>query len=174
MGLNQAIFNLIHGLAGRNRLIDLLGIFFSDYFGYLLLAAVLYLIFSQKDWRKRYRDFLFVALTAILSRGLFTEIIRFFYNHPRPFVALGFNPLVTKDITPSFPSGHAAFYFALVIPVFYLISRKWGWYLLGGAFLLGLARIFVGVHWPLDILGSLLVAAASFYIVKILFKKIRS
>lgn len=171
MSLDQVIFNAIHGLAGKSRLIDLLGIFLADYLGYFLLAGALYLIFSEKDWRKRCQSLLFTALTIILSRGLFTEIIRFFYNRQRPFAVLGFPPLINHEMAASFPSGHAAFYFALALAIFYLASRVWGWRFLGAALVIGLARVFVGVHWPLDILAGLLVALISFYLVKLLFKR---
>ncbi len=170
--LDEYFFNLIHGLAGKSRVLDLLGIFLADYLGYLLILTALYLIFSQKDWRIRCQFFLFTVLTIIFSRGLLTELIRYFYHRPRPFLVLDFIPLVNHDAASAFPSGHAAFYFALAAAVFYLLGRSWGWRFIVGALLIGIARVYAGVHWPLDIVGGLLVALSGLFIVKYLFKHI--
>lgn len=168
--MDQSIFLFIHGLAEKNRFLDWLGILLADYLAYVLILAAIYLIFSQKEWRRRYQTLSFIILTLVLSRGLLTEIIRYFYYRPRPFMVFDFTPLVNHDTAAAFPSGHAAIYFALAICVFYLINRTWGWRFLVAALLMGGARIFVGVHWPLDILGGLLVALISFLVVKRLFK----
>ena len=57
-----------------------------------------------------------------------------------------------------------AWFFALVIVVWF-VSRTWGiWYLALTA-AMGIARIYVGVHWPLDILGGIAVGIASGYFI---------
>jgi len=166
--LDQALFNLIHNLAGKSRLLDLSAIFFAEYAGYfLIIAAVIILGLFLEDWKKRLHYFFWIVLALILSRGIFTELIRFFYYRPRPFVALNFTSLIDQADKGAFPSGHAAFYFALAGVVF-LINKKAGQYLIAGAILIGFARVFAGVHWPLDIAGGALVAFLSVYIVRLL------
>ncbi len=164
MAFEESVFWSIHNLAGKSRLLDFLGIFFSEYFGYFLLAGALLMILSLDSWKSRVYQLSLLSLALILSRGILTEAIRFFYNRPRPFIALEFSPLFEQANKGAFPSGHAAFYFALAGVVF-LINRKAGWYWLGGAFLIGLARIFAGVHWPLDILGGAAVGILSVWAV---------
>ncbi len=153
VNFNQILFDFIFSLHGRHFLIDDLAIFFAKYLPYLLVLGFFILIFRQAGWR---RLFLFIegAITTILSRGILTEIIRFFYHHPRPFEVLNFMPLITQtEIGNSFPSGHATFYFALATVVL-LWNRRWGmWYFIL-TIVIGFARIFVGAHWPLDILGG--------------------
>lgn len=168
---DQKLFNFIHNLAGQSRVLDFLGIFLSDYLGYFLAAVALYLIFSRKNVMARYHYFLFTALTLIISRGLLTEIIRYFFPQSRPFVVLSFNPLISPDFSVGFPSGHAAFYFALAFSIF-AISRRWGWILFAGALLMGVARVFTGVHWPSDIAGGIVVAFISFLISYFVLKPI--
>lgn len=162
--MDEIVFKFINGFAGKSQWLDLAGIFFSDYFGYILIAGVVYLIFSAGDWRKRFHDSAFIILSIIVSRGIITEIIRFFYNRPRPFVEFGNFPLIEQANVPALPSGHASFYFALIIPIFF-INKRLGWYGLAGAGLIGIARVFAGVHWPLDIIAGALVALASVFIV---------
>lgn len=157
-----SIFNFIHGLAGQSRLLDWLGIFLADYLGYVLIFAVLVLILKT---RRRFQFFAFVILSALLSRGLLTEFIRFIYSRPRPPLVAGINPLIDYAASASFPSGHAALYFALAFAVWHF-NRRWGYWFLLGAALIGVARVLVGVHWPLDILGGALLGLLSAIVVK--------
>jgi len=155
MNLNQQLFNFIYGFAHRNFFLDDLGVFFAQYLPYLLGLGFLILAFNNKDWRIKFLVFVDGAIAVILSRGIVTELIRYFYHHPRPFDALGFAPMVSES-GYSFPSGHAAFFFALAMIVFFYNRRLGAWYFLF-AIANGIARIFVGVHWPLDILGGAIV-----------------
>ncbi len=165
MTIDQIIFQAINGLAHKHWLLDWLGIFLASYLNYFLVLAAIFLLLKEKNWRQRIYFFCLAALSVILARGVITEIIRFFYYQPRPFLALQIQPLVNHDITGSFPSGHATAYFALALAVFY-INRKLGWWFLGAAFLVGLARIFVGLHWPLDILAGAIIGLLSAFVIK--------
>ncbi len=161
--MNQVIFQWIFQFAGRSFLLDDLGVLFAKYLPYFLVVWFFILIFRENGWRRKVFLFLEGALAVILSRGLVTEIIRFFYHHPRPFDVFGFTPLVAESGS-SFPSGHAAFLFALAVKVFYL-NRKWGTWFFAMSFLVGIARIYAGVHWPADILGGIIVGLASGYFI---------
>ena len=159
MNLNQALFQFIYGLGHRNFLLDGIAVFFAQDLPYLLVVCFFVLVFYEKGSRRKWYLFSETALAVILSRGLLTEIIRFFYHHPRPFDALGFTPLI-PEAGASFPSGHAAWFFALAMVIFFR-NRKWGTWFFVFAFLIGIARIYVGVHWPFDILGGALVGILS-------------
>ena len=109
--------------------------------------------------------FSLTALSLILSRGIITELIRFIFLRQRPFEVLGIQPLINHPVGSSLPSGHAAFYFALGLAVFYM-NKKWGWRFLAAVLIIGLARIFVGVHWPMDIIVGAAVGLTSALIVR--------
>lgn len=173
MSFDFILFKFLFNLANHNKFFDWLIIFFASYLAYLLaIIAVILLFTKEKDWRRRIHIFSVFALAAILSRGLITEIIRFFYSRPRPFLALNISPLINHEVSHSFPSGHMAFYFVLALAVFFLLSRKWGWFFIAGVILMGLARIIAGVHWPQDIIGGIAIAVLCYFFVqKILLPK---
>jgi undecaprenyl-diphosphatase len=150
--INQDLFLKINDLAGRNVWMDKLAVFFAVYVGYIIVAYLIYLWFIKPGSRRM----ISVALiAAVIARFVVTSIIRFLYFHPRPFIVMQVHQLIPESGS-SFPSGHAAFFFALSA-VTYLSNRKLGWTLFVLSLLMGLARIYAGVHWPLDIVGGIIV-----------------
>lgn len=169
MILDDSIFGAIHSLAGQSKFLDSLGVFLASYLPYFLVLGFLIFILRQKKFSEKVFTFLFAGLTVILSRGLITETTRFFYNRLRPFAVLNFNPLISAETNNSFPSGHAAFFFGLAAVVFYF-NKKLGTWFLVLTLLNGFARIFVGVHWPSDVLGGAIIGVVSFFAIKIMVK----
>ena len=116
-------------------------------------------------WIRRGRDVRFALLdassAALVGLGIAQVIVGTWY-HPRPFeLGLG-RQLLEHAAEASFPSDHATLAFSLALPLL-LNSVTRG---LGGVFLfLGLAlawsRIYLGVHFPLDMLGAVAVAGVA-------------
>ncbi len=169
---NQWAFEVIYGWSHRYPLLDIVGVFFAEYLAYFLVAAFFVLLYYEKEWPRRFYLFAEGAIAVMLSRGLVTEIIRFFSHHLRPFDAIGIKPLIPESGW-SFPSGHMTFYFALAMVVWYT-NRKWGQWFLVLTAIMGIARIYVGVHWPLDILGGAAIGVLSAVVVRYLLKTPRS
>lgn len=166
------LFNVIYSLSGKWLFFDWLNVFFADYLGYFVFLVFLILVFKEKDRREKIYFFSFIFLSLILARGVIAEAMKFFIARPRPFSVLNFQPLVDANgINVSMPSGHAAFYFALAMAIF-LFNRKAGRWFFGAAFLIGLARIFTGVHWPADILAGAAVGIGSVFLVRYIFPAI--
>jgi undecaprenyl-diphosphatase len=169
--MNQTLFLFIHHFAGRNIFADDIGVFFAEYLPYLMVLGFLVLAFYENGWRKKLYLFAEGTLAVILSRGIVTELIRFFYHHERPFAFYGFTPLISESGW-SFPSGHAMWFFALALTIWYF-NRKWGWWYFVLAALMGVARIYAGVHWPYDILGGAILGMACAMFAHWLFKDSR-
>jgi undecaprenyl-diphosphatase len=169
--LNQKVFQFIYNFGGRGTFLSAAAIFFAQYLPYLLILGFLILAYYQKGWRRKVYVFCEGALAVILSRGLITEIIRFFYHHQRPFSFYGFNPLIPESGW-SFPSGHAAWFFALAMVVWYT-NRKWGWWFFALTILMGIARIYAGVHWPADVLAGAVVGIGSALLIHWALKRSR-
>jgi len=166
--LNQAVFNLIWSFSRKSVLLDDVAILIAQYLPYLMVAAVLVFAFYYKDKRKRWFLLLEAAIAIILSRGIITELIRFIYYHPRPFDFYKFTPLIAES-GASFPSGHAAFFFALAMTL-YFWDKRWAMVYFVLSLFIGAARVYVGVHWPLDILGGIIVGTLSAYFVHMLLR----
>jgi undecaprenyl-diphosphatase len=169
--MNQSLFLFIHNFSGRSPILDGIGIFFANYLVYFLVLGFLFLVLVEDGSRRKLYRFAEGALAILLSRGIVTELIRHFYYHPRPFEFYGFVSLVPES-GASFPSGHMTFLFALAMAVWYA-NRKWGivYFLL--SLVVGIARIYAGVHWPLDILGGIVVGIACGMIVHGLLRSSR-
>ncbi|MFH1037033.1 MAG: phosphatase PAP2 family protein [Patescibacteria group bacterium] len=168
MNLDYLIFNCINQFAGRNAILDNLGIFFAKYFEYFLIFLLLSLL--VKNFKKYYLMTIRAFGAAILSRFVITDIIRWFWYRPRPFVENSVNLLVNHPAEASFPSGHAAFYFALSTAV-YLHNKKLGIFFLISTFLITFSRVFVGVHWPSDILAGAIIGIFSGWLANKLYKR---
>lgn len=155
---NLTGFRFINDLAGQNVWLDEFMMFAADKMGYLLILSVL-IIFWKKEHFKRV---VLVSLgSAVVARFVFVSVFRYLIYSPRPFSVLEHvNILMNHELESSFPSGHASFFFALATGV-YLYNKKAGRIYLFLAGLMGLARIFVSVHWPLDILAGAILGCAT-------------
>lgn len=173
--LNLKLFNIFFGLAHQNVFLDYFGIFLADYLQYALAIVLLILFFSKKH-EKIHRNLVLVATTsAVVALYIVKPLIVFFYAAPRPFVVLSeIKPLVKVmafENYQSFPSGHTLFFFALATTIF-LFNKKLGVWFLIAATLISLSRIYVGVHWPIDILAGVILGVLTGVVVHFLYKKI--
>jgi undecaprenyl-diphosphatase len=169
--LDQRVFEFIYGFGHHNAFWDALSIFFAEYLPYLLVLAFLVLVYYQKSGRRRIYLFCEAALAIILARGVITEVIRYFYHAVRPYSFYGVTPLISEGGW-SFPSAHAAWFFALAMTIWY-VNRKWGWWFFALATLMGIARVYVGVHWPIDVVGGAVVGILSEIAIHWVFRKPR-
>jgi len=163
------LFQQINNLAGRSICLDGIAIFFAKYFGYILAAILL--CFLIKNWRKYWRMVALAFGSAVISRFVITEILRWLWFRPRPFVNHYVNLLLNQSgAEASFPSGHAAFYFALSTIV-YFYNKKLGIGFLIASFLISIARVFSGIHWPSDIFLGAIVGIFSGWLIFQISKK---
>jgi len=155
MDWNLSLFYLIYSLAFKYSWLDLLIVFFGEYYLYLLLAilaAILCLAYVERN-KTGIKIIILAVVSGLVARFVVGEAIRYLYPHARPFLALHIPHLLT-DYASSFPSGHIIFIFALATTLF-LYSRKLSYFFFFSGLLVGLARIAGGVHYPADILGGI-------------------
>ncbi len=151
------MFLFINGLGGHFALIDdfVSGIA-NDYFlivGFFLVLIALW--FGTRDAVQR-RINQTAAISAIISLGIaqaLVDILNIFYFRPRPFTILPTRLLFYAPTDSSFPSYAATIAFAIAFGTFF-ISRKAGVIMLVLASMLAFARVYVGIHYPSDVLGG--------------------
>lgn len=196
MQLDFIVFQYINNLAGRHLWLDTLAIFFAEYFGYILVLLLFsFLFWPSKTKKAEWSDFLFenlkkywlmivqAFLAGILARFIIVNIIRYFLPRQRPFAFLNFaqqnlggsvenhvNLLVDKVNQSAFPSGHAAFFFAIATIV-YFYNKKAGLLFFIASFLISISRVFTGIHWPSDIIAGAIIGILSSFLFILFFRK---
>jgi len=172
-GLDGKIFNWVNQFAGKNVCFDSAAIFFASYFQYVVVFCLLLFLF--KNFKKYLKMVIPALAAAIFARFVIVEIIRYFLPRFRPFVGNNINLLVNQSPSePSFPSGHAAFFFALAT-VIYFYNKKAGIMFFIFAFLISISRVFVGIHWSSDILvGAIIGIFSGWLVVKLTRKFIKN
>lgn len=167
--MDYLLFTFINNFARKCLYIDALAVFFADYLVYFLVAGATLIYFLVKK-KERLRYIFVVGSSIVLSRLVITELIRLAWHRSRPFITHQVNLLIEHSVSASFPSGHIAFLFALATAV-YFFNKKFGIIFFIVGILIGLARVFVGIHYPLDIFGGIIVGILSAIFIKFLFKK---
>ena len=165
----------LHALAGSSIILKYLSIFLASYLQYVMAILLSYFVFRSRNFLKRNISIAALAVFAALTARLFIKsIIVLFYPHPRPYVALSqihsFIPPVLNENYQSFPSGHAIFFFALSW-VIYRYDRKWGKVFLLASSAMGVARVAVGVHWPSDIWGGIILGVLTAELCIVVFNR---
>jgi undecaprenyl-diphosphatase len=128
--------------------------FFATFLIWFLYAGLLVLWFIDGRIKK---EQVVHALLASLAAWLIALLIKHFFPTIRPFVRNGGGvDVLFKPTDGAFPSAHTALAFSLAVTVF-MHDRKVGWFYLGGALLIGIARVLANVHYPIDILGGALI-----------------
>lgn len=157
--LNTALFLMINAGPDAPRLVVLLATLIANWIIYLAAAG---LVVTWVRGRTRLRFALLDAtLTALIALGVAQIIARLWY-HPRPFELRLGRQLLAHVPETSFPSDHATLLFALALPlVMNPASRRFGWFMLVLAVAVAWSRVYLGVHFPFDMAGALLVAAAT-------------
>ena len=165
--LNTQLFLILNGLAGQSNFSDSLFVVFATVFADIVFVAVMLGVFFHRD-KESHRTLLGIPTTlrepvmvlgvSFLS-GIGALILKGIFAIPRPFLVLPeAHKLIVYGLNDSFPSGHAMFFASLAVAVA-IYHRRLGILLLALAFLIGVMRIIVGVHYPIDIIGGLVLGA---------------
>jgi undecaprenyl-diphosphatase len=117
-------------------------------------------VFAWLVWRRHFRDGLFFGL-AVAGAAILNLAAKDHFTRIRPDLWLSMAP----ETTFSFPSGHAMGSATLAVALILMLWRtRWRWLVLAAGLvfvlLVGLSRVYLGVHFPSDILAGWMAGTA--------------
>jgi undecaprenyl-diphosphatase len=116
------------------------------------IFAVALLIWGNNPLR---RTVIAATLALVIADVTAFNVLKPLFSRPRPFHEIAnMTPLVHAASYCGFPSNHAANMMALAVTFTLRHRRPWSFILIPIAFVVGFTRIWVGVHFPGDVLGG--------------------
>jgi membrane-associated phospholipid phosphatase len=173
-GLTQKIdadsFSLINNW-GPSVPIDTVMILLSFYGREVVWTAVIMILLIKGSKYQRKTAILMIILFVILTvLGVTTKILN---NRERPYdIIPSVDLLVPKEYDLSFPSGHALIVSGGATLLWLRERRRWATLALLEAILVSISRVYVGVHYPSDVIGGWLLGAIFAIIVELINQKI--
>ncbi|MBI3385795.1 phosphatase PAP2 family protein [Candidatus Gottesmanbacteria bacterium] len=155
LNLDQQLFLVINHLP-HVYLLNLIGLFLS---GIGMAGIVWFVLGAWLFFREEKRDHWFwapVVLAGIGSWLLADAILKPLVARVRPAIEMGAIIVGSQSKDAAFPSGHATIAFAMAGVLSHKEPRwRWVFYLLAVA--IALSRIYLGKHYPLDVIGGAVV-----------------
>jgi len=160
--MNYTLFHAINSLAGDPTL------------DAVMKAAARYLVFvvflaaaalGLRCLRARQLRPVVLTGAALLLTFLLGLAEAALYAEKRPFQSHHVHQLIAHAPGQSFPSDHATAAFGVAFAVAVFLSRRWGALLSVLALWIGFARVYDGIHYPLDIAGGIVAAAVGVAVV---------
>jgi len=173
-GWDYALEQWINSPAGSHHSVDAVMAVVAGWSEPIFIGVVA-LWFALAWWRVRPAD-VGGALTALLASGaalVINVIASHIWSRPRPFVT---HPgtvhlLLTHSADASFPSDHAAAAFA-ISGVLFAFHRRLGALALFFCVLVMYARVYVGDHYPTDVLAGMLIGLSCAVLLMTVFQVI--
>jgi len=146
------------------------------YFAKFIANDTLYimLIFLVLSWFLGNRHNKELALKAVITTAIALAIgftISTVYPHPRPFMIDEGRTLIWHAADSSFPSDHMLIFSSIAFAYLFAKEKQIGLFFFFLAVEVGWSRVYLGVHFPFDILGGLFVAMFTGFFVQKLWDK---
>ena len=155
--LNLSLFSWINASPEASNASINFAIFIANDLLYcmILLFAWFWLRGNYDTKKQILKAFIFTSIAILIS-----QCISHVYYHPRPFVMEVGRTLIYHAPNGSFPSDHMLIFSSIAFSYLFSAQRKLGVFLLVMAWLVAWSRVYLGVHFPLDMLGAFLLAFA--------------
>ena len=155
--LNLSLFSWINASPEATNTSIHFAIFIANDLLYcmILLFAWFWLRGNYDTKKQILKAFIFTSIAILIS-----QCISHAYYHPRPFVMEVGRTLIYHAPNGSFPSDHMLIFSSIAFSYLFSAQRKLGIFLLVMAWLVAWSRVYLGVHFPLDMLGAFLLAFA--------------
>jgi undecaprenyl-diphosphatase len=168
--MNENLFRLINDLGKQHTFFNPIFVFIAEYMVIFLALAVI--IFWVTRIKQNRIMIICGSITFVIAEIVGKLAGKIHFNK-QPFAELtNVNQLIEKAVDNSFPSDHTILFFSFCM-TFWLFRGGKGffWFLL--AFLVGISRIWVGVHYPADIMVGVIISTISAFLVFRIVPKLR-
>ena len=170
-GLDEFLFRALN-LAGTNATLDLIMILITTLGGTYVLT-----LFAVPLWLRGQREATFDFVLILVITIVVTTAIKVLVDRSRPCTFPSFARTLpgygcSTELDPSLPSGHASRAFALAAFVGLRFRWKAGGAAMGFAALVGLSRVYLGLHWPSDILIGAFVGIGMAVLVEVVSRRV--
>ncbi len=160
--INKDLFLYINQFTHKNSLIDSFFVYASSLMPYIFIALLCIMYFASN--KKDIAVYAFFSVLLALSLSFLVGLL--FYSN-RPFIDYEGANLITHANDNSFVSDHSTFLFAIAISLCSHLQNKTIAFCIFTLALLGaFARVYVGVHYPIDIFGAFIIALIASVIVQ--------
>jgi undecaprenyl-diphosphatase len=158
--MDLALFHALNGAAGHIRTLDALMRFAAQDSPAVAALALLIAWLAPGPGRRRRQRVAVMAGVAAVAALVLAALIGHVHYRPRPFLVAAAHAhlLIAHGTDSSFPSDHTTLAFAVAVGLAPL-GAAWGALLGLFAVWVAVARVFVGVHWPSDVLAGALLGA---------------
>ncbi len=158
--LNLTLFSVFNAQAGLEGWQLMVAVFAAQWLIFLMpLALVLLWLGGGGTGRDVALRALIAAVCALSLNGLIGQA----WYSPRPFVAEIGHTFLLHDPDSSFPSDHATSMFSVALVLAFSqvdSARRVGLILLPLSLVVAWSRVYLGVHWPKDMAGALVMSAS--------------
>ena len=122
-----------------------------------LLAGVIAFVWFWKLPKEKKKEAIIFGVIALPVIYIVSKIGAWLYFDPRPFVVGHFTPLIAHAPDNGFPSDHVLLVSAIASLVF-PFNKKVSVGIWVIAALVGISRVYVGIHHPVDVVGSAVIS----------------
>jgi membrane-associated phospholipid phosphatase len=152
----------------QNRFFDILMPVITEEANWIPVFLIIIVGLLWKGGRKGRTVVLLLIPLILLSDQLSSSLFKPLFDRMRPCEAFGnlgmVNMLVGMKTSPSFPSGHATNSMAVALFFAHFYPRRRLYYFIAAA-TVAFSRVYVGVHYPLDVVAGALLGCLCAWVV---------
>jgi len=167
--MNVDLFRTINDLGKEYTYLNNFFIFMADYMVFVLAFIALIFWFTR---REENRMMIISATISFILAEMMGKIAGTLHSNNQPFAELSnVNKLIEKAVDNSFPSDHTILFFAFCM-TFFIYQKRWRYIWIMLALVVGISRIWVGVHYPADVIVGAIISIFSTFIASFIVSRL--
>jgi undecaprenyl-diphosphatase len=167
--MNVDLFRTINDFGKEYTYLNNFFIFMAEYMVFILAFIALIFWFTR---REENRMMIISATISFILAEMMGKIAGTLHSNNQPFAELSnVNKLIEKAVDNSFPSDHTILFFAFCM-TFFIYQKRWRYIWIMLALVVGISRIWVGVHYPADVIVGAIISIFSTFIASFIVSRL--